>query len=75
MELDWWMLWMAYMLEDNKMLYRCDTCGCYLDPGEGRTCDECKEQIERRSQKRETIKEAIRLNENNQYEMILQEVI
>lgn len=22
--------------------YRCDTCGCYLDPGEGRTCDECQ---------------------------------
>lgn len=24
--------------------YRCDTCGCYLDPGEGRTCDECQER-------------------------------
>ncbi len=24
------------------MYYRCDTCGCYLDPGEGRTCDDCQ---------------------------------
>lgn len=21
--------------------YRCDECGCYLDPGEGRLCEEC----------------------------------
>ena len=23
--------------------YRCDSCGCYLDPGEGHVCDECQE--------------------------------
>lgn len=23
--------------------YRCDECGCYLDPGEGRLCEECLE--------------------------------
>lgn len=24
--------------------YRCDSCGCYLDPGEGNVCEECLEQ-------------------------------
>ena len=23
--------------------YRCDECGCYLDPREGRLCEECLE--------------------------------
>lgn len=23
--------------------YRCSECGCYLDPGEGRLCEECLE--------------------------------
>ncbi len=26
--------------------YRCDNCGCYLDPGEGRLCDDCREKEE-----------------------------
>lgn len=33
------------------MNYRCDICGCYLDPGEGRTCDECQQrEAEQRKQ-------------------------
>lgn len=24
--------------------YRCDSCGCYLDPGEGLLCDDCSEK-------------------------------
>ena len=27
--------------------YRCDVCGCYLDPGEGSLCDECREKKDR----------------------------
>ncbi len=26
--------------------YRCDICGCRLDPGEGRACDECREKTD-----------------------------
>lgn len=26
--------------------YRYDICGCYLDPGEGRICDECRNRAE-----------------------------
>lgn len=25
--------------------YRCDSCGCYLDPGEGLLCEECRQKI------------------------------
>lgn len=31
------------------MNYRCDVCGCYLDPGEGYICEDCREEEERRS--------------------------
>lgn len=24
--------------------YRCDICGCYLDPGEGKTCQDCLQE-------------------------------
>lgn len=27
------------------MNYRCSVCGCYLDPGEGRICEECQMKI------------------------------
>lgn len=26
------------------MKYRCRICGCYLDPGEGDICEDCKEE-------------------------------
>ena len=29
--------------EGLHMWYRCVKCGCRLDPGEGRLCEECKE--------------------------------
>lgn len=28
--------------------YHCDICGCYLDPGEGRLCEECQARSARR---------------------------
>ena len=33
--------------EDWMNWYRCDVCGCYLDPGEGSLCDECREKKDR----------------------------
>lgn len=47
--------------------YRCDTCGCYLDPGEGRTCDECQCQ-EREKVIRSRMARAIIQMEGQQYE-------
>ncbi len=29
------------------MNYRCLVCGCYLDPGEGRICEECQAKIKK----------------------------
>lgn len=26
------------------MNYRCSVCGCYLDPGEGRICEDCQNE-------------------------------
>ena len=53
------------------MMYLCDVCGCYLDPGEGHMCDDCRVESARRSEKRKRINEMIRIGENEQYEMIL----
>lgn len=52
--------------------YKCDFCGCYLDPGEGRTCEECRKYAEQRANKRKKMGEAISLSQDNQYEMILE---
>lgn len=48
--------------------YKCDSCGCYLDPGEGQTCEECQMQAETRRRTKDRINEAVRLN-GQQYEM------
>lgn len=52
------------------MRYHCDECGCYLDPGEGRVCDECQQKAEQRHR----ITERLRLN-GNQYEMNMEELL
>ncbi|CUQ54441.1 MULTISPECIES: hypothetical protein [Hungatella] len=52
------------------MRYRCDQCGCYLDPVEGRRCDECQ----RKAEQRHRITERIRLN-GNQYEMKMEDML
>jgi len=58
----------------KRMMYRCDACGCYLDTGEGRICDECRQEAERRVQKMKRVSEAVRLGSDNQYELIMEEV-
>lgn len=52
------------------MNYRCDSCGCYLDPGEGRICDECQQNdIERRVKRH--VQNCIQLLDGMQYEFNL----
>ncbi len=35
------------------MNYRCVVCGCYLDPGEGRICEECQMKVKKVQQMRQ----------------------
>lgn len=58
-----------------KHSYRCDSCGCYLDPGEGRQCEECMRESQMRIRKMKTMSEAVREGYNGQYEMRLQEAM
>lgn len=43
--------------------YRCDSCGCYLDPGEGLLCDECREQMRERVQQSKKIRRFLDMEE------------
>ena len=36
-----------------KNWYKCDMCGCYMDPGEGLLCEDCREDMRRRMKKKE----------------------
>lgn len=56
------------------MRYLCDACGCYLDPGEGQTCDECQQKAEQRHRIAERQNRAIRLV-GQQYEINMEELI
>lgn len=58
-----------------KHSYRCDACGCYLDPGEGLLCDECREKTRLRIKRADTYKELVAESKSGQYEMRLQEAI
>ena len=58
-----------------KNSYRCDACGCYLDPGEGLLCDECREKTRFRIKKMDTYNEMVAESKGGQYEMRLQEAI
>lgn len=55
--------------------YRCDACGCYLDPGEGNQCDECRTQSRIRIKKMDKYNEMIAESKGGQYEMKLREAI
>lgn len=50
--------------------YKCDICGCYLDPGEGKRCEECCREAKMRSDKMMKIGESIRILDSGQCEMI-----
>lgn len=42
--------------------YRCDSCGCYLDPGEGSICDECQQRETEQMERRRSMQGVIHLN-------------
>lgn len=54
--------------------YKCDICGCYLDPGEGRQCDECQQKSESRVTKMKKMSESVRISDSSQYKMIMEVV-
>ena len=52
--------------------HRCDICGCYLDPGEGRLCDDCQEDMRRREKKKESMRRLFVPGDMGQMEMRLE---
>ena len=54
--------------------HKCDVCGCYLDPGEGFLCDECREEIHRRSKEKERINRIL-FFEIDQLKMRLEDMV
>lgn len=56
-----------------KNSYRCDACGCYLDPGEGFRCEECREVTRFRINQAKRYNDMIAENRSGQYEMRLRE--
>lgn len=55
-----------------KNQYRCDACGCYLDPGEGLLCDECRQEVQHRIRTAERYREYIVEQSYGQYQMRLE---
>ena len=51
--------------------YHCDSCGCYLDPGEGHICNECQQQETERRERRRSAQDTIHLMDGWQYELNL----
>lgn len=53
--------------------YRCDSCGCYLDPGEGLLCDECRVRMHKKVQQSEKIRRFLDMEES-QIKMNMEEM-
>ncbi|KJJ66044.1 hypothetical protein CLFS41_52830 [Clostridium sp. FS41] len=51
--------------------YHCDSCGCYMDPGEGHTCDECQKKESDYRKLNQSVQDTIQLTEGWQYELTL----
>lgn len=51
--------------------YRCDFCGCYLDPGEGHICDECQKRETELRDCRRSLQDSIHSMNGFQYELNL----
>lgn len=56
-----------------KNRYRCDSCNCYLDPGEGLLCDECRQETRRRINKMRIWDNLVMESNEGQYQMKFQE--
>ena len=56
------------------MIYRkCEACRCSLDPGEGKLCEECKEEEQEKRMREKALKNMILCNDY--YQMSLEEFI
>lgn len=49
--------------------YRCDECGCYLDPAEGRICDECAAKRSRKSMAKRRLESLVMAGSDGQFEV------
>lgn len=58
-----------------KHPYRCDSCGCYLDAGEGLLCDECRERIRGRIREMDRLEQSMVETLGGQFVMKLQEAL
>lgn len=54
--------------------YKCDSCGCYLDPDEGLLCEECRARIRERTKKRKKLDSLLDADEP-QIKMKLEEIL
>lgn len=52
-----------------KIRYRCEGCGCSLDAGEGRICEECRVEEEEKERVWKRMRECMSLDETGQYQM------
>lgn len=53
--------------------YKCDSCGCYLDPDEGLLCEECRARIRERTRRGRQL-DALLDTEEPQIKMKLEEI-
>ncbi len=58
-----------------KHPYLCDLCGCFLDPGEGRLCEECRERAEIRISHRKRMQEPVGVWDPDQYKINVEEAV
>lgn len=54
--------------------YTCGVCGCYLDPGEGRICDECQNKNTAQDKRADKFKKML-YEASGQIEMRLEELV
>lgn len=50
--------------------YRCDVCGCYLDPNEGFRCEDCIAKSKKKMERNLLLMDMIAVDSNGQYEMV-----
>lgn len=48
---------------------KCEDCGCTLDPGEGRICDECAEKMRQKTDRMAVLRKMILSTNYKQMEM------
>lgn len=71
-----WCFGRLAVLPDRLMdwKYKCDGCGCYLDPGEGLLCEECRERTQQKIRKSKRFDRLLNI-EAGQVEMRMEEMV